>query len=270
MPLFFSKRLFHINDVLLLLYYLIPFCFVCSAVYVINDINDIEKDKLHPKKKKRPLASGEIKVKNAKLCVFLLFFASAAMLSAAVFINGFSTTAVLLLVFYFIINIMYSRGLKNIPILDIVILASGYLIRLFYGAAVIGVEVSEMLYITALTGALYLGMGKRRNEMKNSQGEDTRKVLTLYNYAFLDKMMHICLGLTIVFYALWTLQTDYRGIIWTIPFVIVIMMKYSLDIESEQAEGNPMDVILGDKILISVSAAYALTMLAVIYMPQGG
>lgn len=265
-PLFFSNGLLDVNKLLLLIYMTIPFCLISSVIYVINDINDVEKDRNHPVKCKRPIASGAISVKNAKICVFLLIALSSIMLISTLFLGRFQLEAVILIGIYFVINLMYSKGMKNIPIVDVVILAVGYLIRILYGASIIGVEISSWLYLTTLTGALYLGIGKRRNELRSQGGKDTRKVLNLYNYNFLDKNMYMFLGLTITFYALWAIQTAYPFMIWTVIIIIVIFMKYSLDIEGVDSEGNPMDVIKNDKTLLLLAILYALTVFAIIYL----
>ena len=107
-----------------------------------------------------------------------------------------------LLISYLGLNVAYSMGLKNKPIIDIVILAAGFVIRIFYGGMITGVSISKWLYLVITSGSLYMGLGKRRNEMKKQT--DTRDVLKYYNVDFLDKNMYVCVALTIVFYALWT------------------------------------------------------------------
>lgn len=266
LPLFFSDNLFNVKNLIWLGYMIIPFCLVSSVIYIINDIKDVEKDKMHPQKSKRPIASGTISIYMAKKAVYILVSLMILTLGVVSWIDYLLPQVPFLLFIYFIINFGYSSGLKNVPILDVFILAAGYLIRVFYGAVVIEVEVSPWLYLTVLTGALYLGMGKRRNEIRNVNGVCTRKVLQKYNYEFLDKNMHICEGLAISFYALWAIQTDYYGMVWTVPYIIFIFMKYSLDIENEESGGDPMRVILGDSLLVLLTLVYALTVFLIIYI----
>ena len=101
------------------------------------------------------------------------------------------------------LNLLYSFGLKNVPVADIAILVSGFLLRVLYGSSITGIEISKWLYLTVIAMSFYLGLGKRRNELEKHGGESTRKVLEAYNKNFLDKNMYMCLSLAIVFYSLW-------------------------------------------------------------------
>jgi len=170
------------------------------------------------------------------------------------------------IIIYVIINLFYSLGLKNIPLLDITILVSGFLIRVLYGGAVIDVEVSNWLYLTVISMAFYLVIGKRRNEIISSKKE-TRKVLKYYTKEFLDKNMYMCLALAIVFYSLWTM--DYNSgnsmLIWTVPIVILICMKYSMNIELG-GDGDPTEVVYEDKILLLLIAIYGISLISCIYL----
>lgn len=157
---------------------------------------------------------------------------------------------------YFLLNVAYSMGLKNKPIIDIVILAAGFVIRVFYGGVVTGVEISKWLYLVVTVGSLYMGLGKRRNELKKQT--ETREVLKYYNVAFLDKNMYVCMALANVFYALWTFEMPNPRTSWTIPVFIILLMCYSLDIEGE-SDGDPVEVILHDKILIAIVLVYAFS-----------
>ncbi|MCM1081993.1 MAG: UbiA prenyltransferase family protein [Clostridium sp.] len=265
-PIFFAKIFFDLKKLWMLIYMTMPFCLVASIIYIINDIKDVEKDREHPTKCNRPIASGVISIKAAKVTVCILMLIVGGMLIITACVNAFNLTAVILLFLFFIINMGYSNGLKNVPILDITLLSAGYLIRVFYGASIAEVEVSSWLYLTVMTGAFYLGMGKRRNELKKITDANTRSVLQKYNYEFLDKNMHVCVGLAITFYALWAIQTNYSGMIWTVPLVMIILMKYSLDVENDKSEGDPMGVILGDKTLIALVALYVAIVFAIIYV----
>ena len=167
----------------------VAFSMVSSVVYIINDIRDREKDRKHPTKCNRPIAAGTVSVKSA--CVL-----AAVLLVIAVVCNGvtFHITSTLLLALYFALNLGYSFGLKNIPIVDISILVAGFLIRILYGAFVTGITISNWLYLTVIALSFYFALGKRRNELKQVGGE-TRKVLKAYPLNFLDKNMGMCLTL---------------------------------------------------------------------------
>jgi len=169
------------------------------------------------------------------------------------------------LIVYFAINVMYSIGLKNIPIVDIAVLSSGYLIRILYGAAVAYIEVSSWLYLSIITVALFMSLGKRRNERKRIPEDDTREVLRYYTYDFLDKMLYMFLALTGVFYSLWAMEKDNEIIMWTIPVVFLLMMKYSFTIEGD-SEGDPIEVILKDKYFILLGIIYVVLMFIALYL----
>ena len=200
------------------------FCFASSFIYVINDIKDIEKDKLHPTKRNRPLASGKIKKSTAIYIAVLMLILSISI--NTLINNNILNISLYILLSYIVINILYSFGLKNIAIVDIILLASGFILRVYYGAAIINVAVSDWLFLTILSGSLFLGLGKRKKELINS--EKSRKVLQEYNEAFLDKFQYVTLGLMLVFYSLWVIEQDIKYLSFTIPLIIIIFMRYFL------------------------------------------
>ena len=182
------------------------FSFASSFIYIINDIKDIEKDKLHPRKKNRPLPSGKVK-KSTAIYIAVLMVILAITINSIIN-NNFLNTSLYFLIGYIIINIFYSMGLKNVAIVDIVLLASGFVIRVYYGASIINVDVSSWLFLTIMSASLFLGFGKRKKELIHSK--DSRKVLQEYNEAFLDKFQYLSLCLTIVFYSLWTIEQSVK------------------------------------------------------------
>ena len=194
----FDKKLFQLDVLYAEFKGFVSFCLMSSVVYIINDIRDVEADRRHEIKCKRPIASGDVNVKTAYLlaAVLLIFSVSVNIVS------GFGLRAYILLGCYLFVNIGYSFGLKHIPILDVVLLVTGFLIRVLYGAAIVSSEVSSWAYLTVITLSFYLGLGKRRNELKKVSKGQTRKVLSFYTYEFLDKFMYLCLSLSIAFYAL--------------------------------------------------------------------
>lgn len=265
LPLFFSGRIIEINNLVDTILAFLAFSFGASMVYIINDIKDIDNDRNHPTKCKRPLASGSIKVKQAYLV--LIAFAIAILVFNGLISTGKITTWILILI-YLGINIIYSFGGKNIALLDISILVLGYIIRVYYGAIVINVMVSNWLYLTVLFMAFYLGLGKRRNEIEKT-GTKSRKVLKVYTKEFLDKTMYMCLGLTIMSYSLWCEEISKlqgkEGFLFTIPLVVIICMKYSLDIEKD-SDGDPTETLLHDSILLVLVGLYAIVTLLLIYI----
>ena len=265
LPLIFNSQLFEEKPLLMTFYGFISFCLISSAVYVINDIKDVEKDRMHKIKKNRPIASGAISIKEAILLFIVLTISS---LCINIFIiKEFSS--ILLISLYLILNIMYSLGLKNIPIIDVVILVSGFVIRVIYGASIMSIEISKWLYLTVMSGSFFMGFGKRRNEIIK-QGNDSRAVLKYYTKDYLDKFMYACLVLTLMFYSLWSVDTSTtakfgENMIYTIPLVMIIFMKYCLDIEGN-SYGDPVDVITSDKILMCMVGILAISMYILIYV----
>lgn len=263
LPLCFSKRMFEPNLLLKTLSAFLSFSLLASFVYIINDIKDAPKDRLHSTKCKRPIASGEVKVSSALICAIALLVLVAAI---NIFLLGPSFASIMCLFMYIATNILYSYGLKQIPILDVAILAVGFFLRLLYGGLITKIEISNWFYLTTILGSLYLGFGKRRNEIK-MEGTDKRAVLKHYTYDFLDKNMYMCLSLAIVFYSLWTIDAANKNssiLIWTIPLLVLICIKYSFNIE-KGGEGDPTEVILKDKTLIGMILLYAMIMFLILY-----
>lgn len=263
-PLFFNRTFFDKQSLLNAIIGFLSFSLICSAVYIFNDIKDAEKDRLHPIKRKRPIASGDVSVLKAIVILIICFVLSIALnLIVCMRITDGWSFAFLLL--YFVLNVAYSLKLKRLPVVDVVILTSGFIIRVIYGAIITDINISGWLYLTVFAGAFFLGLGKRRNEMKRLGNEgDTRSVLQYYNYDFLDKNMYVCVALADTFYALWAIETSIPYMVWTVPLVIVILMKYSLNIEKDEG-GDPVEVLFNDKILIFLCLLLALIMVWVLY-----
>lgn len=269
LPLFFSLNLFNEKMIINVIISFLVFSFTSSIVYIINDINDIEKDKLHPIKKNRPLASGAISKTKAIIVTILLIAITTALIYC---LYTFSNNIFVFIIpaIYLGVNILYSFGLKNIPIIDVSIIVLGFVLRVMYGGISINVEVSKYLYLMIIFGSFFLGFGKRRNEIIKN-GDKSRKVLSMYNKEFLDKNMYVALALAVVSYTLWCVDpttierigNDY--IFWTIPLVMIILLLYSLDIEGN-SHGDPIDVVLSDKKLIIAVIIYILAMGGILYL----
>ncbi len=254
-PLVCSRHL-NIDNILLCIEGFFSYCFASSFIYIINDIKDIEKDRLHPRKKDRPLPSGKIKKSTAIFIAILMLILSITI--NTLINNNFLNTSLYFLLGYIIINICYSLGLKNVAIIDIVILAAGFVIRVYYGASIIEVDVSSWLFLTIMSSSLFLGLGKRKKELINNK--ESRKVLQEYNETFLDKFQYLSLCLTIVFYSLWTIEQSIKYLYLTIPLFIIIFMKYSLNIEKND-EGDPTTILYQDKLLMGLCFIYGIIML---------
>ena len=269
LPIFFSTNLLNTKYLLISILAFFIFSFTSSIVYVLNDIQDVEKDRLHPIKKKRPLAAKTISMTAAKITVGVLAILT-TLLIAFIYLKTKNIGTIIIPSIYLVLNILYSYGLKNIPIIDVVILVSGFVFRVMFGGVATSIEVSKWLYLMIIFGAFYLGFGKRRNEIIKN-GEKSRKSLELYNKEFLDKNMYVALALAIVAYSLWCVDpstiarigNDY--LFWTIPLIMVILQLYSLNIEGN-SHGDPIEVILSDKSLLITSALYVIVMVFLLYI----
>lgn len=268
-PLIFSSKFFEFDTLGTTILGFISFSLLASSIYIVNDIQDVEADRKHEVKCKRPIAAGIISVKEANVVMIALVVI--AILITAIFTQN-PIISIIIIAVYFVLNVLYSAGLKHKPIIDIAILVSGFLLRVLYGAVIINVKVSNWLYLTVIAMSFFLGLGKRRNELAK-KGSETRKVLAHYTPSFLDKNMYMSLAMTIVFYALWcvdpltTARFSSELLIWTVPVVMLICMKYSLIIEGDSF-GDPVDVILHDKVLILLILGYGLMTFLIIYGKQ--
>lgn len=263
LPLVYSGNLFVQDKFVHTLLAFVTFTLAASAVYIINDIRDKDLDKKHPRKKYRPIAAGKINVRSAWIyAVGLIVAATLLQLANSAPISSFAILAA-----YVIINVLYSAYFKDVPIIDICIIAVGFILRVFYGGEVIGVEISQWLSMVILVLSLYLGLGKRHGEIKTGSSH-TRSVNKYYTKEFLDKNMFVCLTLSIVFYSLWAIEASasYKHLFWTLPLVILIMMLYSFNVEKPGAEGDPASVLFNDKILLGLVFVYVLLIVGIIYI----
>lgn len=258
-PAFFGGEIFQINTLVKLICSFAAFSIGASFIYIINDIKDYEQDRLHEEKKYRPIASGVISRKEAWIIGIILLLLAVTFLVAIQEYDG-----LIFLLVYIGINILYSVGLKKLPIVDVIILASGFVIRVLFGAAVGDIVCSGWLILTIMSVSLYLGLGKRRNERVKVSNGETREVLKKYSIEYLDTMMRMCMTIGVVFYSLWSMDiggtTQKNFFIWTIPIVIVLIMRYEMDIESN-SYGDPIEVIYKDKILLLIGMFYIIVML---------
>ena len=260
LPLVFAGKVFDMDYLLKALIGFVVFSLLSSIVYIVNDIVDCEKDKLHPTKKNRPIASGVISKARAGIIALILGFIICVLVTL---VGGWSTSAWLLV--YLVCNFAYSVSLKNVPIVDVTILSTGFLLRVLYGATITGIVVSNWLYLTILTLSFYMGLGKRRNEW-SADDNKTRDVLRFYTKNFLDKNMYVCLTLAVTFYSLWCIDRSAvtPNIMLTIPLVLVICMKYSLNVEGD-SDGDPIGIVLNDKWLIGLGLVYVIITMYMIY-----
>ena len=266
-PLIFDRQLFVPRSLWLTFLGFITLCILSSAVYVLNDIVDVDSDRKHPQKKYRPIASGKISIRNAKIFCVILFLIA---LTIAYFLNK----KFLLLCFLIaLINIAYSFRLKHIPLIDIITIGILFIIRVYSGAVLIRVKVfSPWLYIVTFMLALYLGFGKRRAELASMKDEatDVRPVLDGYTIPFLDQLISIISAVIIMSYALYTFSGPTvpanNRMLLTIPFVVYGIFRYLYLVQVKHQGGAPEEVLLSDRWLQGTILCYALSVVYALYL----
>ncbi|HET6596119.1 MAG TPA: decaprenyl-phosphate phosphoribosyltransferase [Anaerolineales bacterium] len=265
--LIFDKQLFITESFVRTLAGFFLFCLISSAVYLFNDIADVEADRNHPEKKFRPIASGELPVRVASISAMLLVILTIPL--------GYllSPSFAIILAAYLIINLFYSRWLKHEAILDVLIISSGFVLRVAAGVILISpVErFSPWLYMLTILFSLYIGLGKRRAEMNLlAQGASAhRKVFDGYTIPLLDQYITIVSGMTIVAYSLYTFSApnlpENHSMMLTIPFVVYGIFRYLQLIQIGHAAGAPDEVALKDRPLQITMLLWGLTVLAIFY-----
>jgi 4-hydroxybenzoate polyprenyltransferase len=265
--LVFDKQLLDANSLLRTLAGFALFCLISSSVYIFNDLADVEADRKHPEKKNRPIASGKLPVSTAwiaGIALVIITFALSWLLSP-----GFE----LVVVVYFLINMAYSKWLKHIPILDVLIIASGFVLRVHAGVTLIDVErFSPWLYVVMTLLSLFLGFGKRRAELAllaHGAGSH-RKVLDGYTLPLLDQYIMIVSGTTIVAYSLYTFSApnvpENHSMMLTIPFVVYAIFRYLYLIEVKHAGGAPEEILLSDRPFQIAMILWGAAVLAIFYL----
>ncbi len=265
--LVFDSKLFHVADFLRTLAGFVLFCLISSAVYVFNDIADAEADRQHPTKRHRPIAAGVLPVPLALTFGVLL----TALSLACAWLLGWPFTLTLCL--YLALMLAYSKLFKHIPILDVLCIAAGFVLRVHAGVTLIVVErFSPWLYVIMTLLALYLGFGKRRAELALLANDASfhRKVLDGYTIPLLDQYISIISATTIVAYSLYTFfrpeAPGNHALMLTIPFVVYGVFRYLYLIQVEHAGGAPEDILLSDRPLQIAIALWGLAVLIIFYL----
>jgi 4-hydroxybenzoate polyprenyltransferase len=246
------------------------FCLLSSLIYIINDLVDLEADRNHPQKRLRPLPSGQLKesvARTAGIILTVIIFFLSALLS-----RNFAIVALL----YLLLNLAYSAWLKHSPILDVMILASFYVLRVGAGVSLIVVHrFSPWLYVFTTFLALYLGIGKRRAELAllADEANSHRKVLEGYTLPLLDQLIIIVSSSTIITYSLYTfsapnLPTNHTMML-TIPFVIYGIFRYLYLIQVKQSGGEPEEVLFSDRPLQATILLWGLAIVVIFYLLPG-
>ena len=268
MPLFFVGQITDVETILNAVVAFIAFSISASAIYILNDYKDIEEDRQHPKKKYRPLASGAVSPKIAIALMIMLLVVGVSLME----ILSFQAFCVLCI--YIIINFSYSFYLKHIAILDITIVAIGFVLRLFVGSAVTEVPLSMWIIIMTYLLALFLALAKRREEVMLfiSLGKTTRKVISGYNLQLIDSAMTIMASVVIVAYILYATSSEIpermhaEYLYLTALFVILGVLRYLQITLVENNSGSPTNILIKDKFLQVTVLLWISSFVYIIYL----
>ena len=266
-PLIFSQNVLNRALVFRAGLAFVSFCLISSAVYLINDLRDIEEDRQHPVKSQRPLASGRLKKSAAVAALAVLV--PAGFLVALLINRPFTLVAL----GYFVLQIAYTLWLKHVVILDIFVVAAGFLLRVVAGGLAISVYLSSWLLLCTALLALFLAMGKRRHELVLMEGQASnhRPILKEYSTYLLDQMISVVTASTVITYTLYTVSEDTVSkfgtdrLKYTIPFVLYGIFRYLYLIHQKNEGGSPEKVMLNDLPLLVCIMLYGITVGLILY-----
>ena len=266
--LVFSENLFELESLGRVIICCILLIFTSGSVYIINDLVDAEKDRLHPTKSARPIAAGIVSASVAKFTAAILIL---AVLSAA---YVFDQPLMLLLLVYILLQVAYSLYLKHVVLLDILVVSVGFVLRVVAGGLVIGVGVSPWLYTSAGMLALFLVIGKRRQELAllGEKARESRPIFEKYNLQLLDDMLRIATTAALITYVLYTVESgtmvkngENLGLL-TIPIVVYGVFRYLYLIHVEKEGSAPEEILLTDRPIQATIMVAALTYFIILYL----
>ena len=244
-PLIFAGEFLHPDSVYSTLLAAFLFCIAASTVYIVNDLKDIEKDRIHPEKcKKRPLASGQVSPQSAIILLILLYIVLISFWTVV-------PNVIYVIFIYLALNWAYTFKLKHEPVIEIFIVAFGFVLRVYAGAIALTVPVSHWMFITTLSISLYLASIKRRQELLQN-GSQSRGVLAYYSVTLIDRFAEMSAVTAVVFYSLYAMEVQPKLVV-TVPLVIFGLFRYWYIVETLKGGESPTDVIIQDKqILLTV------------------
>jgi len=263
----FDRKLTNVDALLHTFLGVITFSLIASVVYIINDIADVEADRQHPTKRNRPIAAGKLSIPAAWVIAIVLLLISFPVA------YWLSSTFALIALLYLVFNLAYSKWIKHMVLLDIIVLASFYVVRVAAGVALINVErFSPWIYIFTTFLALLMGTGKRRAELSEiADGPNAqRRVLDGYTLSFLDQLITLASGMTIITYSLYTFSApnlpENHAMMFTIPFIIYAIFRYQYLLQVSGTGSAPEEVVLSDRPLQAAILLWGLAVLIVFYI----
>ena len=270
LPIFFDKKIFELEYLLPTLLVFFVFSFTSSIIYCINDLRDIDVDRIHPIKSKRPLASGNVTKKEAIIIIFGLIIS----IISLILFGNINLNAIIIISTYFIVNLLYTFYLKKIALVDVAIIALGFTLRVLSGGLAVDVYVSHWIIIMTFLITLFLAFAKRRDDcvILLETGKKMRGNTERYSIAFIDTTMSILAAITIVAYLQYCLDpmtiarynTD--KIYITFIFVLLAILRYLQLSIVDNKSGNPTKLLMKDKFVISMVGLYVLTFVLLIYV----
>lgn len=268
-PIIFSARLTNMEDLLAVAAMFVSFCLASSATYILNDYMDLEQDKHHPQKQNRPLASGAVSPRAALTTMALLVCA----VFLVAILAGASKVCHVFLLSYLILQVLYCVRLKDVVILDVLALSTGFLLRVLGGAAAINVSVSSWIILCTFALAILLALGKRRHEVVilGPQAALHRPVLANYNVSLLDQLLQVVTTSTFIFYCLYsvrgnpTVGIESEKMMFTIPLVTYGIFRYLYLIYHKEDGGSPTALLLTDPPLLACGILWLAACVAIIY-----
>ena len=264
-PLFFSQNLFNTNFLILSISAFFSFCFISSSMYIINDILDKERDKFHPIKKLRPIASGSVSIIEGFIISFIFLILSIFTASTL------PQTFYLIILAYLFLQIIYTLSLKNFVILDGISIALGFILRILGGGVAIDVPISSWLFLCTFFLALFLAFCKRRAEMELENYSDQRQVLEKYSKTFLDHLISISAGITVLCYSLYIISPETIKkfhspyLILTLPFVVYGIYRYLYLVHIKNIGEEPSSVLFKDKPFLLNILLWIIIFFAILY-----
>lgn len=274
-PLFFSGNITNLDLLTKSIFAFIIFSFAASVVYILNDYNDIEADRKHPEKRRRPLASGAISKSTAIAILIGLVIADIVFVGfAQLYFQQPLWKFATIIAFYVMMNLAYTFRLKHVPIIDIFIIAIGFVLRVLAGGYITGISISQWAILLTFVLALVLAIGKRRGELINAQvSGKTRKALDGYNVQFADIALSISITLAIVCYLMFTLSPEVQArfherVFYTVVFVVFALLRYLQQTLVYNRTESPTKIVYRDRYIQVTLLLWVATFLIQIYFKK--
>ena len=266
--LLFDRKVFEAGPLFRSISAAIVFCLLSSAIYLINDVRDVEADRVHPRKRRRPIAAGEVSERTAMTTAAVLLVVGVA--GAAAIRPVFSLVAL----GYIVLMVAYNVRIKELVILDVFAIAAGFVLRAAGGAVAIAVPISPWLYVCTMLGALFIGFGKRRNEIEtlNQLAVNHRANLQVYSLQLLDQIIAIISSAILMAYSLYTFDAsnvpNNHAMMLTIPFVMYALFRYLYLIYQKKEGGSPEVLLITDRPMLFCIVAWGLSSGVILYLTR--